>query len=140
MWVVVAVSLAGCARKPPPVEKPAPAAQAPGPARPRATGQIGLATYYANRFTGRKTASGERYHPNKMTAAHLRLPFGTVVRVVRLDEGGAPMGEPVTVRVNDRGPYGGRGRIIDVSMAAAKRLNMLKAGVVRVRVEVLKAP
>jgi len=94
-----------------------------------------MATYYANRFSGRKTASGERYDPGKMTAAHKTLPLGTVVRVTRVDGEGAP----VIVKVNDRGPYA-PGRIIDVSLAAAKRLEMLRAGVVKVRVEVLSRP
>lgn len=138
MWVLLLAGLAGCTRRPPAVEAPAPA---PVPERETlGPDEVGLATYYANRFTGRKTASGERYRPGDLTAAHPRLPFGTVVRVVRLDAGGAPRGEAVTVRVNDRGPYGGRGRIIDLSLAAAKRLQMLEAGVVKVRVEIVKMP
>lgn len=97
----------------------------------------GLATYYANRFAGRRTASGERYSPSAMTAAHRTLPFGTVVDVLRIDEGGRRIPGEARVRINDRGPFGGRGRIIDVSYAAAKSLGMLRAGVVRVRVEVV---
>jgi rare lipoprotein A len=96
-----------------------------------------MATYYADRFRGRKTASGERYDPRRLTAAHKTLPLGTVVRVIRVDEGGAAVSEPVVVRINDRGPYSA-GRIIDLSMAAAKQLDMLRAGVVRVRVEILR--
>lgn len=96
-----------------------------------------MATYYANRFTGRKTASGERYDPRELTAAHRTLPMGTVVRVTRIDQSGEPTSDPIVVRINDRGPYAS-GRIIDLSMAAARRLDMLKAGVVRVRVEVLR--
>jgi rare lipoprotein A len=95
-----------------------------------------MATYYANRFAGRKTASGERYDPGEMTAAHRTLPLGTVVRVTRIDTAGRPISAPIVVRINDRGPYAA-GRIIDLSMAAARRLDMLRAGVVRVRVEVL---
>lgn len=95
-----------------------------------------MATYYASRFTGRKTASGERYDPRALTAAHRTLPFGTVVRVTRVDASGTPVSDPVIVRINDRGPYAA-GRIIDLSMAAARRLDMLRAGVVRVRVEIL---
>jgi rare lipoprotein A len=94
-----------------------------------------MATYYANRFAGRRTASGERYDPGELTAAHKTLPLGTVVRVTRADGDGPA----VVVRINDRGPYAS-GRIIDLSLAAAKRLGMLKAGVVRVRVEVLSRP
>lgn len=94
-----------------------------------------MATYYANRFAGRKTASGERYDPRQLTAAHKSLPLGTVVRVSRVDG----EGDSVTVRINDRGPYA-PGRIIDLSLAAAKRLDMLRSGVVRVRVEVVSRP
>jgi peptidoglycan lytic transglycosylase len=94
-----------------------------------------MATYYANRFAGRKTASGERYDPHDLTAAHKTLPLGTLVRVTRVDG----EGDAVTVRINDRGPYA-PGRIIDLSMAAARRLRMLEAGVVRVRVEVVSRP
>jgi rare lipoprotein A len=95
-----------------------------------------MATYYANRFSGRRTANGERYNPRAMTAAHRTLPFGTVLRVTRIDSSGEPVGRPVVVRVNDRGPYAS-GRIIDLSLAAAKQLDMLRAGVVRVRVEIV---
>jgi rare lipoprotein A len=92
----------------------------------------GEASYYADSLAGRKTASGERYDPQAFTAAHRRLPFGTVLRVVRLDTGAE-----VYVRVNDRGPFARR-RILDLSRAAAERLGMLRAGVVDVRVEVVK--
>jgi rare lipoprotein A len=94
-----------------------------------------MATYYANRFAGRKTASGERYDPRALTAAHKTLPLGTVVRVTRVDGDGTA----VVVKINDRGPYA-PGRIIDLSLAAAKRLDMLRAGVIRVRVEVVSRP
>ena len=93
-----------------------------------------MATYYASRFAGRRTASGERYDPGELTAAHRTLPLGTLVRVTRVDGGMS-----VVVRINDRGPYAS-GRIIDLSMAAARRLHMLDTGVVRVRVEVLSRP
>jgi rare lipoprotein A len=98
--------------------------------------QVGMATFYAARLTGRRTASGERYDPEALTAAHRSLPLGTLVRVTRIDSSGAPLSDAVVVRVNDRGPYG-PGRILDLSLAAARRLGMLHAGVVRVRVEVL---
>jgi rare lipoprotein A len=93
----------------------------------------GKATYYSNRLAGRRTASGEAYDPKALTAAHRELPFGTQVRVVRTDNGKA-----VTVRINDRGPFGVEARIIDVSYRAAERLDMLRAGVVPVNVEVLE--
>ena len=91
----------------------------------------GNATYYARRLAGHRTASGEPYDPALLTAAHPALPFGARVRVTRLDRG-AP---PVVVRVNDR-CSGGR-KIIDLSEAAARRLDMMRAGIVPVRLEVL---
>jgi len=89
----------------------------------------GKASYY---WQPQKTASGERFNPTKLTAAHKKLPMHSVVRVVNLRNG-----KSVIVRINDRGPYV-RGRIIDLSKAAAVQINMIKAGVVPVRVEVLK--
>ncbi len=100
--------------------------------RPAVTVYEGKATYYGNQFTGRTTANGEVYDPNKFTAAHKKLPFNTVVRVVRQDTN-----KYVYVRINDRGPYAGKSRIIDLSYIAAERLGMIRAGVVPVRVEVL---
>ncbi|NUP09913.1 MAG: septal ring lytic transglycosylase RlpA family protein [Polyangiaceae bacterium] len=100
------------------------------PARGRA--EQGLATYYADSLSGNKTASGERYNPKELTAAHRTLPFGTVVQVTRKD------GRSVRVRINDRGPFGGKKRIIDLSKAAAKELDMLKDGVVSVTITVVR--
>jgi rare lipoprotein A len=91
----------------------------------------GRASYYGRGFAGRKTASGERYDPNGMTAAHKTLPFGTRIRVTR------PGGPAVTVRVNDRCGCPG-GRIVDLSEGAARKLGMIRAGVVTVRLEVLE--
>lgn len=99
--------------------------------RARST-QSGKATYYSNKLSGRKTASGEVYDPARFTAAHKKLPFDTVVRVVRTDTN-----RYVYVRITDRGPFAGRERIIDLSYIAAERLGMIRAGVVPVRVEVL---
>lgn len=95
----------------------------------------GKATYYADSLAGNSTASGEPYDPKKHSAAHRKLPFGTVVRVTRQDTGAVTY-----VRVNDRGPFGSRERIIDLSRAAAEELEMLRAGVVPVRVEVVARP
>jgi rare lipoprotein A len=92
--------------------------------------QEGRASYYGRGFAGRKTASGERFDPNAMTAASPSLPFGTRVRVSRSN------GKSVIVRINDRCGCPG-GRIVDLSEGAARKLDMLKAGVVTVRVEVL---
>jgi rare lipoprotein A len=92
----------------------------------------GLATWYGRDHHGGPTASGERFDMHAMTAAHKTLRMGTRVRVVNLRNG-----RSVVVRINDRGPYA-RGRIIDVSQAAARELGMIEAGVVPVRVEVLE--
>jgi rare lipoprotein A len=106
----------------------------PEPA-PRQEVQVGYATWYGARFAGRATANGERFDPNKMTAAHRALPFGTWVDVKRLDTG-----ESVRVRITDRGPFGHDERIIDLSRAAAKRLGILHAGVTRVELRVVDGP
>jgi len=92
----------------------------------------GKATYYGDSLAGNHTANGDIYDPQKFTAAHRTLPFGTVVRVVRLDTN-----RYVYVRINDRGPFSRKNRIIDLSRIAAERLGMIRAGVVDVRVEVL---
>jgi rare lipoprotein A len=94
--------------------------------------QTGFASWYGSDFKGRKTASGEHYDPEKITAAHRTLPFGTVVRVINLRNN-----KSVTVRITNRGPFV-RSRIIDVSRAAARQLNMMKSGVTRVRIEVIQ--
>ena len=93
--------------------------------------QVGLASYYAAEFQGRRTASGERFDRRRMTAAHPWLPFGTWVRVDNLENG-----RRVVVRINDRGPHK-RGRIIDVSEEAARRLGFVRRGIARVRLLVL---
>lgn len=85
--------------------------------------QRGKASWYGSRFQGRRTASGERYDMNALTAAHKTLPFGTMVRVRSLRTG-----QEVDVRINDRGPYT-PGRVIDVSRSAAKALGLLEWGV-----------
>jgi rare lipoprotein A len=112
--------------------------QEPAPGVPVGSPQEGIATHYAERFAGRTTASGEKYRPGAMTAAHRTLPMGTVVRVTRIDSSGVAVAGPIEVRINDRGPYA-RGRIIDLSSEAARRLRMY-GGIARVRVEVLKKP
>jgi len=101
-------------------------------ARPLAV-QHGSASYYADKFAGRRTASGAPYEPRGMTAAHRTLPFGTVLRVTRSDGG-----RSVYVRVTDRGPFGPKGRIVDLSRAAAEELGMLRAGVVKVKLEIVE--
>lgn len=93
----------------------------------------GAASYYHDSLAGRSTASGEPYDPSAFTAANRTLPFGTVLRIVRVDTGAS-----VIVRVNDRGPFGRRRRIVDLSRAAAEELDMIRRGVVQVRAEVLE--
>ena len=92
--------------------------------------QVGIASYYGRAHDGRRTASGEVFDMNGMTAAHRTLPFGTRVRVTNLANG-----REAVVRINDRGPFR-KGRIIDVSYAAARRLGIVGPGVAKVRVEV----
>ena len=95
--------------------------------------QKGVASYYADRFQGRKTASGVRYDKGALTAAHKTLPLGTKVRVTNLKNG-----ESVEVEINDRGPHV-KGRVVDLSKAAARELGMMSAGLVKVEVEVIAA-
>lgn len=90
--------------------------------------ETGLASYYAHRFHGRQTASGETYLDDRLTAAHRWLPFGTRLKVTNLTNG-----REVDVRVNDRGPFI-KGRVIDLSYAAAQKLNMIRQGIVKVTV------
>jgi len=91
----------------------------------------GIASWYGKRFMGRKTAAGEIFDPEKMTAAHRRLAMGTLVRVTNLRNG-----RQVTVRINDRGPYI-PGRIIDLSRAAARQMGMLEKGLAPVNMEIV---
>lgn len=91
--------------------------------------QKGKATFYSKRATGARTASGERLHHDSLTCAHRTYPFGTLLKVTNLNNG-----KTVVVRVTDRGPFA-KGRIIDLSYAAAKQLDMLLAGVATVTVE-----
>lgn len=98
--------------------------------RSHASDGTGHATVYSRRLSGRPTASGERFDPEAMTAAHRTLPLGTAVRVTRLDTG-----HSIVVTINDRG-VGRRGRIIDLSPAAARRLGF-RTGAARVSVEPL---
>lgn len=93
--------------------------------------QTGKASWYGRALAGRPTASGEPFRPYKRTAAHPSLPFGTVVKVTRTDTG-----DSVRVVINDRGPYA-KGRIIDLSRRAARRIDMLDAGVAPVELRVV---
>ncbi|MDA3842849.1 MAG: septal ring lytic transglycosylase RlpA family protein [Candidatus Kapabacteria bacterium] len=98
------------------------------------TGKVimGKASYYADKFHGRQTASGEIFNMNNMTCAHKTLSFGTRLLVKNLNNG-----KTVIVRVNDRGPFVGN-RVIDLSKAAAQKLDMISSGVIDVEITILK--
>ena len=96
--------------------------------------QQGIASFYADKFHGRKTANGERFNQNALTAAHKSLPLGTKVRVTRV-----ATGDSIVVRINDRGPFV-KGRVIDLSRRAARELGFIRKGLAKVRVEVISRP
>jgi len=91
----------------------------------------GMASYYGNELAGNRTASGERFDPGQLTAAHRSLPFGSMVRVTNTSNG-----DSVIVRINDRGPFA-HGRVIDVSQAAAREIGMHRSGTARVKLALL---
>jgi rare lipoprotein A len=132
--VVAAVALAGCGHK-----KRVRVTQLPPPPRipvvvqPGQT-EDGIASWYGHPYHGRAAANGEIYDMEKMTAAHRTLPFNTWVRVYNLDNN-----RTTEVRITDRGPFVG-GRIIDLSHAAARELEIIGPGVARVRIEVIATP
>lgn len=95
--------------------------------------QTGKASYYADKFEGSPTASGEKYRGSKMTAAHKTLPFGTKIRVTNLANN-----ESVVLEVNDRGPFV-EGRVLDVSKAAAEKLGFFNQGIADIKIEVVNA-
>ncbi len=123
--ILAALALGGCARR-----KRLPAA------RPPALGysEVGLASWYGYPYHGRPASSGEIYDMEELTAAHRTLPFGAHVLVENLENG-----RRVEVRINDRGPFV-RGRIIDLSRAAARRIGLLGPGVARVRLVLVGLP
>ncbi|MDR6833238.1 MULTISPECIES: septal ring lytic transglycosylase RlpA family protein [unclassified Sphingopyxis] len=91
----------------------------------------GMASYYGRELAGNRTASGERFDPAQLTAAHRTLPFGSLVRVTNVANG-----DSVIVRINDRGPFS-HGRVIDVSHAAAREIGMHRSGTARVKLALL---
>jgi rare lipoprotein A len=132
--IALALALAaGCAKTvPPPPPPTSTIREVPPTAGPRVIAVYqGKASWYGREQQGGPTASGERFNMHALTAAHLKLPMNTHVRVTNLRNG-----RQVIVRINDRGPYGHR-CIIDLSRAAAERLDMLGAGIAPVRLEVL---
>ena len=91
--------------------------------------QVGIASYYHNKFEGRKTSSGEIFSQSNLTAAHKSLPLGTWVKVTNLKNDSV-----VTVKINDRLPYYSK-RLIDLSFRAATQLNFIRAGLTKVKIE-----
>lgn len=89
-------------------------------------------SWYGERFRGRETASGEKFNPDKFTAAHKTLKFGTLVKIINLHNDSS-----VIVRINDRGPFI-RGRTFDLSKSAYKKLAPLNTGVIRIKYQILK--
>jgi len=124
LLLFVLLLVAGCATKKGPTTEPT----------RKGDEQRGLASWYGKKYHGRPTASGERFNMNKVSAAHRTLPLGSVVKVTNLDNG-----RVLKVRINDRGPFVD-GRIIDLSYKAAKKLDMVKTGVVPVKLVVESIP
>ncbi len=124
--LVMLSTATGCASRRPPgsAEKP--------PSRGTVLEQVGTASWYGPGFHGRKTASGERFNTNDLTAAHRTLPLGTKVVVTNLETG-----KSVQVRINDRGPFV-KGRKIDLSRAAARKIGITKKGVAKVKIVVAR--
>ena len=118
----------GCAKKV--------SARVPSAVKPARIGQTetGIASWYGYGYDGRHTASGEIFDMRKLTAAHRTLPFETWVEVTNLANH-----KTVDVRITDRGPFL-HGRIIDLSLAAARDLDMVQAGIVKVRIKVIRKP
>jgi rare lipoprotein A len=126
--VFALTSLTGCARKT--------SAHVPPSVKPARIGETetGIASWYGVPYDGRRSANGEIYDMQKLTAAHRTLPFDTWVEVTNLVNK-----KHVDVRITDRGPFVG-GRIIDLSLAAARELDMIQSGIVRVRIKVVRKP
>jgi rare lipoprotein A len=159
--LVLTIAFAGCGHKnnraqipppPPPIQQPStdtapvhradepkPSAEEKGPlwfppdAKPILI-ETGLASWYGPPYHNRRSSNGEVYDMNAMTAAHRTLPLGSIVRVTNVKTGGTAI-----VRITDRGPFVGT-RILDLSLAAAKKVDLVRAGVSQVRVEVMRTP
>ena len=110
-----------------------PANAGPGEAvRGASSAEVGVASYYAHRYHGRPTASGEVFDLHQLTAAHPRYAFGTRVKVTHLGNN-----RSIIVRINDRGPFI-QGRVIDLSLAAAEELQMVQGGLAQVKLEIVQ--
>jgi rare lipoprotein A len=132
LFLVPMLGVAACAPAPVPVAAPPePAAAPPPPVAEQPTfTETGLASWYGTAHQGQRTASGERFDQQALTAAHPTLPLGTIARITSVEHG-----TTVKVRINDRGPRT-RGRILDLSAAAANALALRHDGVARIRLEV----
>ena len=130
--LLLAVLLAACAHPGRRPEEAPPAGTEPSRAPAAPLREEGIASFYARDFQGRRTASGLRYDGQAMTCAHPTHAFGTVLRVTDVETG-----RSVDVKVTDRGPYA-RGRVVDLSWAAARALGILERGLARVIVEVIR--
>lgn len=126
--VFTAALLSGCAAHPGIASAP------PSPSPSLRAAQVGSASYLADSLAGRRTASGRRFDPARLVAAHRTLPFGTRIRITNLENG-----RRVVLTVVDRGPFRA-GRIVDVSSRAARELGFYRAGLARVRLEVVSGP
>jgi rare lipoprotein A len=135
--IVVLAATSAIADAQPTPSAPAPAASAAGSApsaAQTAAVEQGKLAWYGRKFAGRRTASGEAYNPDALTMAHKTLPFGTKVKVTNLANK-----KSVVLRVNDRGPTQAD-RVGDVSLAAAKRLGMVRGGVIDAELAVVPTP
>ena len=133
---LIALGAGGALAQAPAAAEAAPATADVAPAAAAlagAAGETGQLAWYGRKFAGRKTASGEAYNPEALTMAHKTLPFGTRVKITNTKNG-----KSVTVRVNDRGPTQAD-RVGDVSLAAARKLGMLKPGVIEAELVVVGA-
>jgi rare lipoprotein A len=129
--VLALALLAGCSTvTPPPSPVPGPAPGQPA----EGYEEVGVASWYGAQHHGKRTASGEVFDMNQLTAAHRTLPFGTRVRVTNRDNN-----QSTEVRINDRGPFV-KGRILDVSYAAARQLGALGSGTFPVRLRIISLP
>lgn len=126
--LLAATIAAGCGKKQARTRVP------PAPAVRKGQTEDGIASWYGHPYHGRKTANGEVYDMNRMTAAHKTLPFGVWVEVKNKTNA-----QKVQVRINDRGPFID-GRIIDLSRAAAKEIDLIRPGTAPVRVKVIRTP
>jgi rare lipoprotein A len=145
LFFLLALTAAGCAHRHPRAGRPVPPAPAPSPAPSREPAarapagplkliEEGIASWYGVPYHGRRASNGEIYDMHKLTAAHRTLPFETMVRVTNLKNG-----KQTQVRITDRGPFV-EGRILDLSLAAAREIEMVADGIARVRLELISSP